>query len=413
MNDHVVSAPTAEPGTAIAEYSETERGLAELRGRLANVVFDVTTTKGLDEAKKARAECRGLRVGLDKLRKQLNEDDQRRIAIRNGKAKEITSQIEALEDPIDVQIKAREAQQEQARIERERAAAEQLRKINDAIANIERLPLDNLNSTAEELRAGIDALVADELQDFDEVHLPTAQAAKDASLTKLREMLAAREAAEAQAAQLAEQRAELERLQAEAAERDRAAQTQREAEDAERRARELAAEHVADLRDIPAGLVGKSSDIIRGAIVEVEAIDPNHTRFGALRVEADAAKVAVLSKLTGMLEASVEQERIAAEQADRQRQLDAQAAEQRQRQQEAEEAERARRAQEAAEAEERERQAAEEAAQRQREQEEDAIQRATLVEAATEAHAVLVELGHAAHITTRKLAAALAKETQA
>lgn len=419
MNDNVApdTVEKSEPSTAVAEYSATERGLAELRQRLQGRVYEIATTKGMEEARKDRAELRGLRVGLDKLRKQLNEADQARINVRNGLAKEITARIAEMEDPIDAQIKAEEARKEQAKLERERAEAERLRRINDTIADIARLPLDYMSAAPDELQKAIDDLAGDTLDYFDDVHLPTAQAAKDASLTKLREMLDARVAAEAEAQRLAAERAELDRQRAED-------DARRKLEEEQQMAARLTAEHIQDLRDIPAALVGKPSEILRAAIAEVEAIDPRHPRFGSRLADADTAKVATLTKLQGMLEASEEQERVAAEQAERKRQLDAQAEAQRQAEEEAkaralaeqerrEAAERAERERLEAEAAERDRQAAAEAAERARQQEEDAIQRATLREAAQEAHAVLCELGHAEHITTRKLAAALAKEPQA
>lgn len=344
MNDNVVSAPEADAAPAeaqkgIAEYSATEAGLAELRARLDSKVYDVTTTKGLDEARKDRAELRSLRVNLDKLRKKLNEDDQARIATRNGKAKEITAQIVALEDPIDAQIKRREEEQEAARKERERAEAERLRQINEEIDNLRRMPLDLINATAAEIDEGIKVLSTDTLDDFDEVHLPTAQAARDAALEQLRIMHSAKVTAEAEAERLAAERAELARLRDE---QDRAIaqqaediRRQHEVAEQERRAQELVAEHIQDLKDIPASLAGRSSEILRSAIAEVEQIDPNDVRFGNRRVDADTAKVSTLSKLQGMLEASLAQEQQAAEQAERQRQLDAQAAEQKRQQEEA------------------------------------------------------------------------------
>jgi colicin import membrane protein len=407
MNDTVVSAPEADaPQTGIAEYSATERGLAEVRQRLAGRVYDVTTTKGMAEARGDRAELRTLRVSLDKLRKELNEDDQARIALRNTKAKDITARIVELEEPIDKQIKAEEARKEEARQERERAEAERLRRISDTIADITRLPLEYMDATPEALQKGIDDLAGDTLDYFDDVHLPTAQAAKDSSLTKLREMLDARVAAEAEAQRLAAERAELDRQRAED-------DARRKLEEEQQMAARLTAEHIQDLRDIPAALVGKPSEILRAAIAEVQAIDPRHPRFGSRLADADTAKVATLGKLQGMLEASEEQERIAADQAERQRQLDAQAAAQRQADEEAQARTLAEQQQrESAERAERERLEAE-AAERARQQEEDAIQRATLRDAAQEAHEVLTELGHADHITTRKLAAALAKEPQA
>lgn len=407
MNDTVVSAPEAdEPMTGIAEYSATERGLAELRSRLQDRVYDVATTKGMTEAKTDRAELRTLRVNLESMRKEIKAPALERCRQIDSEAKRITTEIAAIEDPIDEQIKQAEERKAEAKRERERAEADRLRKINDEIANIERMPLDFMNATAEELRDGITKLEADDLADFDEVHAPTAKATREASLEKLTAMLEARIAAEAEAERLAAERAELDRLRAEddarRKEQEAADAARREAEESDRQAKAQADEHIADLKSIPAALVGRSSEILRGAIEEVEGIDPNHSRFGDRGAEADNARGATLSRLREMLEASEAQEKRASEQAERQRQLDEQEARQRQQREEAEAAERTRREREEAEA-----------AERTRQQEEDAIQRATLREAAQEAHRVLIDLGHAEHITTRKLAAALAKEQRA
>ncbi len=57
--------------TAIVEYSKTEAGIADLRGRLANVVYDVTKPAEMDRARKDRRECVTLRTSLEELRVQL------------------------------------------------------------------------------------------------------------------------------------------------------------------------------------------------------------------------------------------------------------------------------------------------------------------------------------------------------
>lgn len=372
MNDTVESPEAENSGTEIStipEYTKTETALTKLEKQLANVVYDVSTVKGLDAAKKDRAKLRTLRTSLDKLRKELNQEDQKRIATRNEQAKAITGRISALEDPIDEQIKKREDEQQRAREERERAEAERLRVINDAIAALERIPLEHLDSTADQLAEAITALEADELATFDDVHMPTARAVRDASLDRLRKMHMHRVEIERQSAEnaaaearLAAEREELERLRAEQEQRDRDAEEQRQREAQEReeadKARRLADEHVDDLRSIPASLVGRPAEVIRSAIAEVKQIDPNDPRFGHRRVDADAARVSVLNRLGEMLAASEESERVAAEQAERQRQLDEQqAGQQRQEQERAERQQREEEERQANEREEFERQA--------------------------------------------------------
>ncbi|SPU49870.1 Uncharacterised protein [Bordetella trematum] len=64
--DEVLDAPAK-----IKQYSPIEAGLAKLREQFAGVVFDVTTTKGLEDAKAARQAIRAPRYELEKARKAL------------------------------------------------------------------------------------------------------------------------------------------------------------------------------------------------------------------------------------------------------------------------------------------------------------------------------------------------------
>jgi colicin import membrane protein len=375
MNDMTEAQP--EEVTGLALLSKTGEALADLQHRLKDRVYEISTVKGMDEAKKDRKELRDLRVSLNKTRLALNSDDQERIRARNQLAGEITAKIEALEDPIDAQIKAEEDKKAEARAEREREAAEKLAAINARIFNIRQMPLNAMGADAAELQQAIDNLVAQDLEDFDDVHLPTAQQAKDEALTHLRRMLDDRTELDARAEELRLQAAEHEERQrqadAEAAERKRIA-------DEEQAERDRLAKAERDRLD------AEAAERRRVEQEEADARRAEQDRLDAERREAER----------------VEQERVAAQQAETQRLLDEQAAEQHRKAQEDEEAEATRRADEEAAA----AQAASEAA-------EAAIQAATLVEAATEAHALLIEAGYSDHIVSRKLASALAKEPQA
>lgn len=55
---------------ALAEFSAVEAGLAELRRRFGGVVYDVTTTAGINDAKSARAIIREPRYTVEKVRKE-------------------------------------------------------------------------------------------------------------------------------------------------------------------------------------------------------------------------------------------------------------------------------------------------------------------------------------------------------
>lgn len=109
--------------TEITEYSQTEAALAELANKYKNIVFDVTTRDGMIAAKKARAEIRGYRIALEKMRVEIKAPALKRCQLIDSEARRITIELEALENPIDAQIKKEEARIEE---ERTRAAREEM-----------------------------------------------------------------------------------------------------------------------------------------------------------------------------------------------------------------------------------------------------------------------------------------------
>ena len=122
MNAQIKDIPTV--ATEIAEYSQTAAALSDLRHRFLGVAFNVSTTKGMDEAKKARQEVKGYRTALENKRKEIKAPALERCRL--------------IEEPIDQQIKAEEARKEaekaaKAEAERQRVAA--IRTQIDAIKN--------------------------------------------------------------------------------------------------------------------------------------------------------------------------------------------------------------------------------------------------------------------------------------
>ena len=213
----------------IEAYSATERGLAELRSRLAGRVYDVTTGKGLDEAKKDRAECRSLRVDLEAKRKEIKAPALDYCRHIDSEAKRITAEIEAMEDPIDQQIKAEEARKEAARAERERAELARLAAITQRIGDLSAAPVKFLGVRPEAITEEIARLEADDLGDIDDTHKPNAEAARDAAVATLRRMLE-------ESQRIAKEREELEAARQAQAAAEAEARAIREREDAERRA---------------------------------------------------------------------------------------------------------------------------------------------------------------------------------
>lgn len=108
--------------TAIVEYSKTEAALADLAQRYKGVLFDVTTREGLQAAVKGRAELRGYRVALEKTRVEIKAPALKRTQEIDTEARRITAELLALETPIDDQIKADERRKiaaEEAKIKAE------------------------------------------------------------------------------------------------------------------------------------------------------------------------------------------------------------------------------------------------------------------------------------------------------
>lgn len=229
----------------VVEYSATEAALATLRQKYADVVFDLTTTKGDKEARAARLELTTLRTSLEKKRKQFKAP-----ALEFGKkidseAARVTAEILALESPIDEQIKADEQRRADERAERERIAAERAAAFRARIASIRGFVAKCNGISAERIANGI-AMVeqVDVSAAAFEEFAPEAETAKAETLVSMRQILDETKHREEEAARVEAQRIENERVAAEQkrradalaaqqAELDRRAKELREAQEAQ------------------------------------------------------------------------------------------------------------------------------------------------------------------------------------
>ena len=123
--------------TSIQEYSATEAALAELAKQYKGVLFNVTDPKGMADAKKSRAELRGYRTGLEKLRVEIKAPALKRTQEIDSEARLITAAIAAIEDTIDEQIKSEENKKEISRLADEKAEAERVEVEQRAIREAE------------------------------------------------------------------------------------------------------------------------------------------------------------------------------------------------------------------------------------------------------------------------------------
>ena len=223
----------------IKEYTKTEAALADLRSRYDGIVWQVATTKGMDEAKKARAEVRGYRTDLEKLRQEIKAPALERCRLIDDEAKRITAELRSIEDPIDAVIKAEEERKDAEKAERERIEAERVAAIRAKIAAIVALPSKHVMTVSDELLSVIDMMEEPTLDEFAEFtgealhafgatyeqmqQLAFAAAKREFEAARLeaeRKALAEAQAkAEAEAAE--QRRIEAEKLAAERAELDR------------------------------------------------------------------------------------------------------------------------------------------------------------------------------------------------
>lgn len=208
--------------TQIVEYSKTAAAIAELTDIYKGAVYDVTTTKGMKDAKDGRAELRTLRVDLEAMRVSIKAPALERCRLIDAEAKDITAKIKALEDPIDAQIKFEENKEKEAAMAKAIAERQAL-EAAEAKAKFERDEAERIARKAEQAK----------------------MAAERAELAKMRAEQEARERASRYAIEAAERAA---RLKIE--EEKRAARLAQEAEAAKMKAERDAIEAAAKkLRD--------------------------------------------------------------------------------------------------------------------------------------------------------------------
>lgn len=325
MNAAVELIPAAETGTKIAEYSRTAAALADLSARFADARFDVATTAGMKAATVARAEIRGYRTSLENLRKELKAPALERSRLIDAEAKRITVELEALELPIDAQIKAEESRKEAekaAKVEALRLAAEALRIRLDAIRTA---PVVCIGMAAGDIAGELRKLESLDLSDIPEDQVRTFDAARQVAIDQLRALYADRLGAEQEAKRLADERAELDRQREafaaqaaqEAAERARqeaAARAQRDAVEAAERAERARVDdlrrRIDIIRHVAQMAVGKSSATITEMRETVEKLPCD---YAELTPEALDAQRETLAELDRMHAEAFERERMDAE----------------------------------------------------------------------------------------------------
>ncbi len=299
--------------TTVVEFNETALALSDLRSRYKGLVVDVQTPKGLKEAKTFTFELRTLRTTLEKKRKDLKAPIIERGKQLDDEAKRITAEIVALEEPIDVQIKAEEARIENARLaklEAERVRVESLKAkiqtIRDTPSQMVGKPSSIINGAL--VRLSETALDEDEFAEY----YQEASDALMAAMARVEQLLADQKAQETEQARIKAEREELERM------REENARLQREAD--ERAAADRAeADRLAQVeRD---RIAAEERESRRQAELErIEREKATRAEYERIEAEERAERERVQAEEDARLQA--ERERQAAEQ----RKLDEQAA---------------------------------------------------------------------------------------
>jgi hypothetical protein len=279
--------------TSIAEYSETAAALALLRKNYQGVVYDVTVPKEMKVAKEARAELRTLRTSLEKKRVEIKAPALERCRLIDSEAKRITAELVALEEPIDVQIKAEEARAEAEKLAKLAAEQERQDRIAGVIDAIRNVPASMIGKPsviiAGQLARLEDTALAED--DFAE-HFQAACDALELAIARVRQLHTDQVAHEAEQKKIAADRAELERirkendrLQLEAA--TRAAEDLYQKELAAQQERDRVAAEEAKARAAEQAEQNRLAAIERGK--QMAAAAAERDRLAAERAEQEAA----------------------------------------------------------------------------------------------------------------------------
>ena len=220
----------------IMEYSKTQAVLGDLRQRYEGLVFEVTTAKGMIDARKARAEIREWRIGLEKERVRIKAPALERSRLIDSEAKRITAELVKLEQPIDEQIKGEEEKKEKERLTKEEAEKTRVETLRDRIQAISEIPFRERGRTSSEITiilVSTRAIPIDErFQEFQQ----EAQSVKDGVIGELEKLFAETLAMEQEKARIIAEREELAKLRIEQEAREREAEKKRIEDEAKAKA---------------------------------------------------------------------------------------------------------------------------------------------------------------------------------
>ena len=226
-----MSAEIEQVTLAVAAINKVEMGLNALRMSYEGVVFEVTTTKGLDDAKAARSEIREPRYEVERIRKAAKAP---LLAIGkrlDSEAARITAELEKIEGPIHAQIQAEEARKEAEKQARIDAEVKRVQAIQERIADLRGNQTLSPTSGAGVIMDAINALDSVQIGDSFAEFQPQATDVKATALLKLWKLHVAAVEHQEEQERIKRERADLAKLRAEQEERDRVAKAERDYEE--------------------------------------------------------------------------------------------------------------------------------------------------------------------------------------
>lgn len=229
--------------TGLAEFNRVEAGLAALRQTYDGKSYDVTTAKGMAEAKADRKAVRDVRYAVQNRRKDIKAPILAMGRQIDAYAGRLIDELSKIENPIDEAIKAEETRVQREKEEAERRDQERRAAIQRAIDELSAPALQIGGKTSAEIAEIGSALPDPESLDPEvfQHRLDEARQVLNGTIATLRdayrEARVKEDAAEAQAKALAEAQAEIARLRQAEQELQAMRQAQQEQE-ALRRAQE-------------------------------------------------------------------------------------------------------------------------------------------------------------------------------
>jgi len=195
--------------TALADLDRVESELPSVEKQFPkDVIYEVTTTKGMKAAIEHRAAWRDRRITVEKARTMAKAPILELGRTIDARAKRLTEQLRAGEEPIDQLIKAEEQRKEDERQARINAEAGRVLAIQEALAGIGQDVLIACGKTSADIQVLIDRMSSTQPDPlvFQE-QIDQARAAWAAALVKLDTALKAKRWEEAEAKRIAEERA--------------------------------------------------------------------------------------------------------------------------------------------------------------------------------------------------------------